>query len=216
MDGQPRRQQQWIDDYRLTVDIPQFNVNLHIEDFLDWISEVEKFFGAMEVSESKMVKLVAYKLKSCGAVWWDQLQRTRHKGKDEATPYYGYTLAPRLWIVFVTIVLELPQGFKSIFDYTAEFSKLSNCNNLNETEGQRVARCLIGLEPSTRKKIGLQVLWLWWKQIPWLSTPNWSRHNTTVSSFPMTNKVRGSKCQHLQINPRMLLTGVTIKQMKFN
>ena len=36
-------------DFRLKVDIPYFNSNLNIEDFIDWLADIDKFFDYMEV-----------------------------------------------------------------------------------------------------------------------------------------------------------------------
>ena len=51
----------------MKMDLPSFNGHVQIEEFLDWIIEVEQFFKYMEIREDKHMKLVAYKLKGRNA-----------------------------------------------------------------------------------------------------------------------------------------------------
>ena len=50
----------------MKVEIPTFNRSVDIEEFLDWLYEVETFFDIMNISQDRKVPLVAYKLKSVG------------------------------------------------------------------------------------------------------------------------------------------------------
>ena len=49
-------------DYKLKIDIPKFDRNLHIE-FLNWVQIVMHFFNYMETPLKKQVKLVVFKPK---------------------------------------------------------------------------------------------------------------------------------------------------------
>ena len=50
-------------DYRMKIEIPQFDGLFMIEEFLDWLAEVEKFFDYWGTEKHKKVKLVVYRLK---------------------------------------------------------------------------------------------------------------------------------------------------------
>ncbi|KAI9185432.1 hypothetical protein LWI28_007215 [Acer negundo] len=50
---------------------------LHIEDFLDWLDNVENYFQCMTDTEDMRVKLVSYKLKGGAHAWWKQIQHGR-------------------------------------------------------------------------------------------------------------------------------------------
>lgn len=71
-------------DYRMKIEIPSFDGLFVIEDFLDWLAEVEKFFDYWETEEHMKVKLVAYRLKGGALARWDQLQATHiRQGKSK-------------------------------------------------------------------------------------------------------------------------------------
>ena len=52
------------------VDIPFFSGNLNIEGFMDWVADIDRFFYYIDVTEEKLVKLVACKLKGGVPGWW--------------------------------------------------------------------------------------------------------------------------------------------------
>ena len=68
---------------KIMAEIPYFSGHMHVDDFLNWLDEVEKFFLIMKVPDHKQVKKVASRLKNTAADWWDDHQRVRTmQGKD--------------------------------------------------------------------------------------------------------------------------------------
>ena len=75
-DGSERGNHQ---DYCIKADIPPFHGTMGVEEFLDWQIDVDRFFDVMEVPIDKQVKMVAIRLKSTAAVWWDKLVVQRRR-----------------------------------------------------------------------------------------------------------------------------------------
>jgi hypothetical protein len=69
---------------REKIDIPVYEGNLDVEEFLDWIREMEKYFDYEDVDEEKKVKYVVTRLKGHATLWWNELQDGRRsKGKQK-------------------------------------------------------------------------------------------------------------------------------------
>ena len=56
--------------------------NLDVEDLLDWIRSMDKYFDYEDVAEDKKVRHVFTILKGNATLWWNELQADRiSKGK---------------------------------------------------------------------------------------------------------------------------------------
>lgn len=55
------------------MDLPSFNGQLQIKEFLDRIAELERFFDYMEIQKHRKMKLVALHLEGNTFAWWDQV-----------------------------------------------------------------------------------------------------------------------------------------------
>ena len=58
---------------RAKMDIPMYEGNLYVEELLDWIRALEKYFDYEDVEEDKKVKHAITRLKGHATLWWDEL-----------------------------------------------------------------------------------------------------------------------------------------------
>jgi hypothetical protein len=69
---------------REKMEIHMYEGNLDVEEILDWIRALDKYFDYEDVEEEKKVKNVVTRLKGYAALWCDELQADRrYKGKQE-------------------------------------------------------------------------------------------------------------------------------------
>jgi hypothetical protein len=68
---------------REKMEVSMYEGNLNVEEFLDWISSLDKYFDYKEIDDEKKVKHAVTRLKGHATLWWDELQDDkRRKGKS--------------------------------------------------------------------------------------------------------------------------------------
>jgi hypothetical protein len=56
---------------RENIEVPMYEGNLYVEEMLDWIISLDKYFYYEEIDDEKKVKHVVTRLKGRVALWWD-------------------------------------------------------------------------------------------------------------------------------------------------
>ncbi|KAG8368442.1 hypothetical protein BUALT_Bualt15G0045900 [Buddleja alternifolia] len=157
------RDEELAQDFRLKIELPPFDGYFEIEEYLDWESNVEKFFNYTRVPNDKQVQYVAYKLTGGASVWWDQLQENRRRQGRQ--PVVTWAMMKQLMrrrflpLDFEQILYHqyqnCRQGGRSIKDYSNEFLRLNARNNLAETDNQQVARFIGGLRINIQDQLSV-------------------------------------------------------------
>ena len=68
----------------IKVEAPEYVGNLKLEELIDLLNSMEKFFEWKHMTEEKMAKFACTKLKGHAMIWWDHVQKYRtKKGKSK-------------------------------------------------------------------------------------------------------------------------------------
>ncbi|GJX89476.1 putative retrotransposon copia-like protein [Tanacetum coccineum] len=61
----------------MKIEIPEFKGKVHPDEFIDWLSTVERIFDLRDIPDHLKVKLVAIKLQKYASLWWDHVKKQR-------------------------------------------------------------------------------------------------------------------------------------------
>ena len=148
----------------LKNDFPEFSGHFNVEEFFQWLFEVERFFEYRDISDKKKVKFVAHKLKKSAWDWWEQLKRMRTQlGKDPIQNWEKMKkylkrqfLPPDYKDLVYHEYLNCKQLGNSISAYTKKFYRLQSYLDFNVLEEYSISRYKNGLCWAIRERLSAQ------------------------------------------------------------
>ncbi|RVW21772.1 Transposon Ty3-I Gag-Pol polyprotein [Vitis vinifera] len=72
-----------LKEYSVQVQISEFDGWMELEEFVDWLDNIESYFDWKEVPEERKVKLFEAKLRGTATFWWKHYQHDREMREDE-------------------------------------------------------------------------------------------------------------------------------------
>ena len=145
------------------IEVLMYEGNLEVEELLDWVRAMDKYFDYEDIEEENMVKCVVTILKGHAALWWDELQVDRKcKGKQKIKcwdrmiakmkakfilRYYQITLFRRMQ--------NLRQKLMIMKEYTEEFYQLNIRVGHWERDDEKVARYMNGLRYEIQDELSM-------------------------------------------------------------
>jgi hypothetical protein len=135
------------------MDIPTYEGNFYVEELLNWIRSLDKYFDYEDVKEDKKVKHDVTRLKGHATLSWDELQADRRgKGKqkikswDRMVEKMKDKFIPRDYqITLFRRMQNLRQKLMSVKEYTEEFYRINIRASHQESDDEKVTRYMNGL-----------------------------------------------------------------------
>jgi hypothetical protein len=148
------------------MDIPMYEGNLDVEELLDWIRALDKYFDYEDVEEDKKVKHVVTRLKGHATLWWDELQADRRcKGKqkikswDRMVAKMKAKFIPRDYqINLFRRMQNLRQKLMSVKEYTEEFYRINIRAGHRESDDEKVSRYMNGLRYDIQDEMSMMTI----------------------------------------------------------
>jgi hypothetical protein len=148
---------------REKMEVPMYEGNLNVEEFLDWISSLDKYFDYEEIDDEKKVKHVVTRLKGHATLWWDELQADRRrKGKSKIKSWDRMVAKLKDKFIPKDYQLNLFRRLQnlrhkglSVKEYTEEFYKLNIRAGHRENDEEKVSRYINGLRYEIQDEISM-------------------------------------------------------------
>ncbi|KAL3503374.1 hypothetical protein ACH5RR_037823 [Cinchona calisaya] len=181
-------------DFGCKIEIPDFEGKHDVDEFIDWLNTIERFFELKDVPDNQKVKIAAIKLKKHASIWWEHLKKQRvrdGKGRivswDKMKKALKKKFLPENYRQDVFLKCHsFKQNNLSVVDYTAEFEDLMLRCDIYEPEEQTIARYLGGLRIEICNVVQLQ--------------PYWTFHDVCKLALKVEKQLKDSKIGGFRFN----------------
>jgi hypothetical protein len=148
------------------MEIPMYEGNLDVEEMLDWIRSLDKYFNYEDIEDEEKVKHVVTRLNGHAALWRDELQADRRsKGKnkikswDRMVSKLKAKFIPKDYQINMFRRLQnLRHKGLTVKEYTEYFYRLNIRAGNRERDEEKVSRHINGLRYEIQEEINMTTM----------------------------------------------------------